>query len=320
MASLLDILMRAQPATEGDISDSLATAGDNPLVREYLRLQGRRVRDAVTAPRDAYRGDLQVFDPATGHVSDEAIERAGGMAGLAMTGSLPFPAPRGALRVFGGWNAETADHALLAKAQNMKAQGADKQAIWDATGWFQGADKQWRFEIPDDLATLGAAKNAPPGYSRLHHDDLADAYPELWRGTQQSIREAPTASGRYEAQDGVIHAQAPTAAEQRSIALHELQHAIQAEEGLARGANPRSFTTTDWEAAGAPIKSPEKTLAQSYEEWAWEQYRRAAGEVEARNVQSRMNMTPEQRRLIPPWLTEDVPSEQQIINLGMGLR
>lgn len=42
-------------------------------------------------------------------------------------------------------------------------------------------------------------------------------------------------------------------------------------------------------------------------------YRRHAGEVESRNVQSRMNMTPEERRASPPWLTQDVPDAQQII-------
>ena len=59
-------------------------------------------RSAVTAPRDAISGDLQVFDPATGHVSDEAMRRANEMAGLAMTGSAPFKAPAGAVRSFGG--------------------------------------------------------------------------------------------------------------------------------------------------------------------------------------------------------------------------
>lgn len=88
MASLLDFLMRAQPAAEGDISDSLSTTASDPLLQAYLRLQASRVKDAVTAPRDAYTGDLQVFDPSTGHVSDTAMDRANGMAGLAMTGGL----------------------------------------------------------------------------------------------------------------------------------------------------------------------------------------------------------------------------------------
>ncbi len=42
-------------------------------------------------------------------------------------------------------------------------------------------------------------------------------------------------------------------------------------------------------------------------------YRRAAGEVEARNVQSRMNMTPEERRAKAPWETQDTPDAQHII-------
>lgn len=42
-------------------------------------------------------------------------------------------------------------------------------------------------------------------------------------------------------------------------------------------------------------------------------YHHIAGEVEARNVEKRMNMTPEQRRATPPWATQDVPDELQII-------
>ncbi|RMF43155.1 MAG: hypothetical protein D6751_10780 [Deltaproteobacteria bacterium] len=43
-------------------------------------------------------------------------------------------------------------------------------------------------------------------------------------------------------------------------------------------------------------------------------YRRLAGEVEARNTVRRMNMTPAERRLTPPWKTQDIPTEEQIIN------
>lgn len=42
-------------------------------------------------------------------------------------------------------------------------------------------------------------------------------------------------------------------------------------------------------------------------------YRRTAGEVEARNVEKRMSMTPDERRATPPWATQDVPDELQII-------
>jgi hypothetical protein len=42
-------------------------------------------------------------------------------------------------------------------------------------------------------------------------------------------------------------------------------------------------------------------------------YRRNAGEVEARNVATRLNMTAAERRAKAPWLTQDVPDEQQIV-------
>lgn len=43
------------------------------------------------------------------------------------------------------------------------------------------------------------------------------------------------------------------------------------------------------------------------------QYHRTAGEVEARNTARRQGLTDEQRRNIPPWETQDVPDDQQIV-------
>ena len=48
-------------------------------------------------------------------------------------------------------------------------------------------------------------------------------------------------------------------------------------------------------------------------------YERLAGEVESRNVQGRMNMTPEERRLKPFLETMDVPAERQIIRKKGGI-
>lgn len=47
-------------------------------------------------------------------------------------------------------------------------------------------------------------------------------------------------------------------------------------------------------------------------------YERSAGEVEARNVQSRMNLTPEQRKMRVPWETQDTPYEIQILRNVSG--
>lgn len=56
--------------------------------------------------------------------------------------------------VFAGINALTADKEALAKAQEMIRQGVEPAKVWHETGWGQGADGKWRFEISDDAAKL----------------------------------------------------------------------------------------------------------------------------------------------------------------------
>jgi hypothetical protein len=46
-----------------------------------------------------------------------------------------------------------------------------------------------------------------------------------------------------------------------------------------------------------------------------EGYRRASGEVESRNVQRRQELTPEQRQISYPVITEDIPRSQQLVRL-----
>lgn len=138
--------------------------------------------------------------------------------------------------------------------------------------------------------------------------------------------------------------------DKRSIILHELQHGIQGIEGFDRGANTVGLRpgTPAWRIyqerlyeMGRPLSHEEYSRQANYEglaplsdykdyikttknipsfidraaqEYAVrEAYRRSAGEVEARNVQARMNMTPESRRSVPPWETEDVPPNMQIL-------
>ncbi len=81
----------------------------------------------------------------------------------------------------------------------------------------------------------------------------------------------------------------------KSVVLHETQHGIQGREGFAEGGS----------SSGRSVK-------------AYDTYRRLAGEAEARNVQTRMDMTPEQRLAEPPWTTLDVPEADQIVRMGGG--
>lgn len=49
-----------------------------------------------------------------------------------------------------------------------------------------------------------------------------------------------------------------------------------------------------------------------------EAYRSLSGEVESRNAEKRLDMTAEERAAVPPWETEDVPSNRQIIRFSVA--
>jgi hypothetical protein len=49
-------------------------------------------------------------------------------------------------------------------------------------------------------------------------------------------------------------------------------------------------------------------------------YRNLAGEAEARNVQTRMDFSPQQRRATPPWETLDVPENELMVRGVLGER
>lgn len=140
----------------------------------------------------------------------------------------------------------------------------------------------------------------------------------------------------------------------RSTALHEMQHATQRQEGFAAGGNPEEFIGQKQEVDRLITGANEKLLdlsrgmdaARTYGDDATvaglkkeydyimdyklnelvplsqrgpqEQYRRLAGEAEARNVQSRRDFTPEQRQAQPPWQTQDVPEEEMIVRMLAG--
>lgn len=384
------------------------------------------IRQGVTAPGRALSGEPMTYGDAAA------------TAGMAQMGGAAMPAPAGALRIFAGRNAKTADMDAMARAEGMAAQGASRDDIWRDTGWFQGVDGQWRWEIDDrgiDLrphdeslrmademrgrsreivaginqrnAGLRTQPDLFPNELRAAHGDLrrqaaalkaeaslnygpewdpatigqraeyavsgglAEAYPNGMRDTIVRTEQAPNGyQGSFNGARNQLEL-SRAAEDQRSTLLHELQHLVQTEEGFARGSNPNeglsmardrvhgaSLRTYDEmrrlaenlppeqrqaflafkqdpdapfarEAFAASGPAARRVLA------AWDKsdalnrsganlsgenamafYRRMAGEVEARNVQTRRNMTPEERRAAPPWRTEDVPKSAQIVRFG----
>lgn len=265
---------------------------------------------------------------------------------------------------FAGPIARTADPAKLANAEDMERRGWDKDAVWMATGWGRGADGKWRFEIPDDLKGIGAdvpdrLRAIPAGHGiRLRelyrNPDLEKAYPQVF---DLPVATTSRGDGAFDEKAGIIWLNPKAPVEQVRLALiHEIQHAIQAEEGFARGSSSRvagaSAEAATGRMAGAAEKvqarvallgeSPENAAAFVAEherldadelaQWAGkapdelrairdenrpaEVYRRNAGEAEARNTEARSAMSGEERLSSPPWDTEDVPRERQIVREG----
>ena len=255
-----------------------------------------------------------------------------GLAGM----MVPGAAVAGSVGVFGGRLARTADREALSRAEEMAARGAPRDDIWSQTGWFQGRDGQWRFEIDDSAArlepwmtrraddTAGVPIHSTVGEG-FRHPDLAAAYPSLGDAQLTLTRNPfePQGSGSYG--QGHVHVSGPDPAVQRSVMLHELQHAIQEHEGFARGSNTRAVRETpewrqatenwgarptdehDWTSVGTADRTQAENML------AMDLYRRTAGETEARNVQARRDFSPEARRAIPPWRSQDVDDADQIL-------
>lgn len=249
--------------------------------------------------------------------------------------------------MFAGPRAVGADMQMLAQAKEMAGYGIHPNDIWFKTGWFQGADGMWRFEIPDigmthDLNLAKYTTSTPRTVGdAVRHPDLFNAYPDL---ANLEFAATPRGGGLYTGNMITVGMQSP---DPRGTILHELQHGVQEREGFAPGANTYGLkmSTPAWDLykeriqaiqtplsyeefsrqAGydgpAPakdyehylrlIKKPPMNVISAAQEYAvQEAYRRSAGEVEARNVSGR---AAKDLYNVPPASTEDVPRELQIV-------
>jgi len=168
------------------------------------------------------------------------------LAGLVMSGGIAVPRPAGSVGMFGGRLAKTADHAALAKAEDLAAKGAPREQIWNETGWFQGKDGKWRFEIDDkNLAVRRGEGEGVSAAGPISHPEFAAAYPEAAANMDTKVGFWPEKSGVYgwPDEDGLSYVDAlgPTNAAQRSVAAHELQHAVQNAEGWTAGERGTKF-------------------------------------------------------------------------------
>ena len=224
---------------------------------------------------------------------------------------------------------------------------SDKYDIIDSPQGAKEIGAHWKSGKDKHLSSL--YEGGSPSITQhmaMSHDDLFKAYPEL-RATNltggadksRGSFSGDTVTMRW---DDIARASNPQKVEDlrepMSTNLHELQHAIQQREGFARGGNPKDAWDFLQEENGrlATLRSignsaERYAAAKELEKYSdllkskdkYDAYRRLAGEAEARLTQSRMNMTPLDRQMLPPWSQKelggyDVPESQQIVRFGDG--
>jgi hypothetical protein len=319
--------------------------------------------------------------------------------------------------IFAGVKAKGADLKQMEAAQELANRGVSRDEIWSKTGWFEDVDGKWKFEIDDSGAgfdmtpSLEAQKRGAPyserfpfigesiehrrllGYQDSAYDDLDNIRLQVdgkttkggSYGQSASLSEGINPKGEFiELSDDL------TGNDAKSVALHELQHAIQEREGFARGGNlgtaeipysvreplykdatklseisleatkknrsildmanaallgdsgkvseikkmlnpdevkealsiyreAKAVADTNKIRLGSINGMAEALIKQADSMDSFYRYERLAGEAEARNVQTRLDYTPEQRRATPPWKTLDVPEDELIVRRGNGV-
>ncbi len=337
---------------------------------QYGAMPAKAVVGLGTGMADILKGAMDDPNDA-GKMFDLASMVGVGGGATSMMGG----APRGALGMFAGRGAKTADLGAMKRAEDMLAKGANRDDVWMETGWFKDVDGQMKFEIDDsgaaltdsatdafhaDMIPFPLSEYTSPLGDFMNHQGAYSAYPEL------KLAEVQRRGG-----DGGSYQHSPSPFVDRgyiekiklgvgegenvkSVALHEGQHAIQGREGFAAGGSPEAMSVPrdaakarinflNSEASrlakemdevsvgyGNPKSGKEKIYNQLRDEYdaaqsekmrLWDestadpygQYRKLAGEAEARNVQTRMDFTPEQRRAQTPWSTLDVPEDSLIV-------
>lgn len=240
----------------------------------------------------------------------------------------------------------------LKVAEKMERGKKDAKAIKLATGWERGADGNWRYEMPD--AKIKDMKDIGGGHIVKRFDDdmlwndgkladvidapkLFEAYPQLKNvriDTDAIMNDMPS-NGDYNAKTNTITIHADELKYMNSILNHEIQHAIQHIEGFARGGSPslirgevkkkfnevtkqiRQLRAEGKEDEAKALVEKNRGLYNAYQKNDdYNSYKSLAGEVEARNVESRMGMTDEERRNSLAEETEDVNRDEQIVMNG----
>jgi hypothetical protein len=279
------------------------------------------------------------------------------------------------LQIFIGNNSKAFNTPAAEAYLKMEKTDATPEQMWAATGTFRGVDGKLRQEISDVPAQLLNKQKNFEGklHETLSHPELFKNYPALQYYDTDITSEIALpehlkktligrGSGSFTQKDFVsgepkITAQAYSNEDKKTL-IHEIQHAIQAKEGFARGGNMQEFQSGPMfnpvakelnadlskVLTGGYTAKPEEVIssikygnpqeiqsivkkygfdnvddalsflsAEDMKRTPFGQYRRLAGEAEARATEARLNLTDEERRAKFPYESYDVPKSDLII-------
>lgn len=223
------------------------------------------------------------------------------------TAKIVLKSERGMIAGVGAIEAPTG---TLSSAQAMFTAGDTKETIWQKTGWLRGAERKWKFEIDDSGAEYtkqfkgttdlqGAIRGYHIKYDKpvvlsdvLKHNQLFKSYPTL---KEIGLLSQDVDGANYNPKTNTIQLGHNSTI---TTLFHEIQHAIQEIEGFAKGGSPAQIR------AGSVSE--------------YEQYKRLAGEIEARDTAARAKLTPRQRHEQMPYEAQGIPREDWIITKGKG--
>lgn len=125
----------------------------------------------------------------------------------------------------------------LAVARQMEEAGKDAKAIKLATGWERGADNLWRYETAD-FSLKPTWINATTLEEAIKDDELFKAYPELRKTKVRLVHNSTDVGGKFSKAQNSIEAIGYSFESMQDTLVHEVQHAIQEQEGFEGGGNP----------------------------------------------------------------------------------
>jgi hypothetical protein len=259
--------------------------------------------------------------------TDQIIPSVANSAMALGAGGMPM-AETGAAGIFGGkLTRDPAGFAKLGEGKDMLTAGVNPRDTYLQTGAWKGPEGMMRYEIPDYNATLKTDAEAAvrtgksfagPLKDFVDHPEFFKAYPDLANTTVLFDPSRTSHNGYFAPGSDLIKLYGNEPSQVQSVLLHEMQHAVQNKEGFTPG---WSMEGANLEATALLNKAEDLGMSRNQRQNFWKKfdpydaYKRAAGEVEARAVQARAGLTPEQASIFSPdlYMMAQVPRSKWIV-------